>query len=128
MRWRWVIRTVAVIGLIVVGIPVLLFSYVLLRYSDSKADVRRVIDSLTPEDKALPPGASRIFRVPLWRGNRDAIVNRMIIYKIHPNAMSQSAWHMRSLCALMVMPWRATEEERNALMWRELYFAMRDTV
>jgi hypothetical protein len=126
-------RVITRLLLIFVGFPLAalfaLLGYIFFRYADSRADIRRVMDGLTAADKKLPPGATEIFRVPRWRQNRDAIVERSLIGMTHPRPtapdaryMGNTEWQLRWLCMSALSKLYTTEDERNALMWRELYF------
>src|SRR5262249_20128721 len=96
---------------------------------ESRQNIRRVMDGLTQHDRNLPPVATEIFRIERWRKNRDTIVERNLLTKIHPyptddrqRYMSTLEWQLRWLCLSVLSKLFATEEERNALMWGDLYF------
>jgi hypothetical protein len=120
-------RVIKRLLLIFVGFPLavlfVLLGYVFFRYADSRTDIRRVMDGLTEGDKNLPSSATEIFRVSQWRKNRDAIVERNLLETIRPHPTGgNSEWQLRWLCMTAQAKIYTTEEERNALMWRDLYF------
>ena len=112
--------------MLLIGLPLLLVGFVIYRYSDSAADMHRVVQAVPAAEKPIPPLAVNVFERLNTPGQRNIHVFRMIQEGLYENGVvpqrNQLNWHLRSAVSALLTPYRLSMEEQATLVWGRIYF------
>lgn len=110
-----------------IGLPLFVVAYVIIRYSDSARDVRRVVDSIPEAEKPIPPLAVAVFQRLYTSTQRGSLVFQVLNEKLHSDGedgpqMRNLERHLRGGVSWLLTPLRISDADQAVLVWNRTYF------